>query len=125
MKRTNGKGRPRQRTARPTLESLPGMIAFYADSLEHSMLEGFAYVARGRPHHVCAFGTIETMVHGRADRPVVFDSRQVLGASERVVRDGHPERCELTLALRNGGTVRIGLDAPRERVEEVLRKARG
>jgi hypothetical protein len=125
MKLVNGKGRPRQRTARPMLESLPGITAFYADGLEHSMLEGDAFVARGRPHHLCAFGTIETIVHGRADRPVVFDSRRVLGAPERVVRDGHPERCVVTLALSNERTVRIGLDAPRERVEEVLRKARG
>ena len=125
MKRASKAGRPRQRTARTMLDSLPGMIAFYADSLEHSMLEGCATVARGRPGHVCAFGTIETKVRGIADRPVVFAVRAVLGAPERVVGHTGRERCVVTLALANGRTIRLGLDAPRQAVEEAIRKARG
>ncbi len=125
MKRASKAGRPRQRTARTMLDSLPGMIAFYADSLEHSMLEGCATVARGRPGHVCAFGTIETKVRGIADRPVVFAVRAVLGAPERVVGHTGRERCVVTLALSNGRTIRLRLDAPREAVEEAIRKARG
>ncbi len=116
--------RPRQRTAR-TLDALPGLIAFYADALEHSMVEGFVCVMPGRPRHVGAFGTIETKVRGIADRPLVLDARRVLGAPERVVRVDGRERCVVTLGLSNGRTIRIGLDAPRERVEDVLRKARG
>ena len=80
---------------------------------------------RGQPGHVCAFGTIETKVRGIADRPVVFAIRAVLGAPERVVREDGRERCVVTLALANGRTIRIGLDAPREAVEEAIRKARG
>jgi hypothetical protein len=89
------------------------------------MVEGFACVMRGRPHHIGAFGTIETKVRGIADRPVVLDARRVTGAPERVVRQDGRERCVLTVALSNGRTIRIGLDAPRERVEDALRKARG
>jgi hypothetical protein len=116
--------RPQQRTAR-TIDALPGLIAFYADSLEHSMVEGFACVIRGRPHHIGAFGTIETKVRGISDRPVVLDARRVTGAPERLVCQDGCERCVLTVALSNGRTIRIGLDAPRERVEDALRKARG
>jgi hypothetical protein len=101
------------------------MVAFYADALSHSMVEGFAMPARGRPGHVYAFGTIETMARGTVDRPVVFAVRAMLGAPERVVCQDGRERCEVTLALSNGRTARIGLDAPRERVEDVLRRARG
>lgn len=125
MKRRKKAGRPRQRTARTMLDSLPGMIAFYADALSHSMVEGFVCVMRGRPHHIGAFGTIETKVRGIADRPVVFAIRAVLGAPERVVREDGRERCVVTLALANGRTIRLGLDAPREAVEEAIRKARG
>ncbi len=124
MKPRKKSRRPQQRTAR-AIDALPGLIAFYADSLEHSMVEGFACVMRGRPHHIGAFGTIETKVRGIADRPVVLDARRVTGAPERVVRQDGRERCVLTVALSNGRTIRIGLDAPRERVEDALRKARG
>lgn len=125
MKHGSKAGRPRERTARTMLESLPGMAAFYADSLAHSMVEGFAATMRGRPFHVGAFGTVETMVRTQHDRPVVFDARRVIGAPERVVcEDGH-ERCVVTLRLSGGRTVRIGLDAPREQLEGVLRKAVG
>lgn len=116
--------RPRERTACTMLESLPGMIAFYADSLEHSMLEGHSQAMRGRPFHVGAFGTIEAMVHGTADRPVVFDARRVIGAPERVVREDGRERCVVTLELSRGRTVRLGLDARRDQVEATLAKAR-
>jgi hypothetical protein len=105
------------------LDSLPGMIAFYADSLAHSMLEGYASEVRGRPHFIGAFGTIETKIRGTPDRPVLLDARTIIGAPERIVRDGR-ERCEVTLALSDGRTLRIGLDAPRSQVEELLRKAR-
>jgi hypothetical protein len=107
------------------LDSLPGKAAFYADALSHSMVEGFVCVMRGWPHHIGALGTIETKVRGIADRPVVLDARKVLGAPERRVREGGRERCEVTIALANKRTIRIGLDAPRETVEEAIRKARG
>jgi hypothetical protein len=42
-----------------------------------------------------------------------------------VVREDGRERCVVTLARSNGRTIRIGLDAPREAVEEAIRKARG
>ena len=125
MKRRKKAGRPRQRTARATLDSLPGKAAFYADALSYSMFDGIATVVRGYPHHACAFGTIEGKVRGTPDRPVVFDARKVLGAPERRVREGGRERCEVTIALANKRTIRIGLDAPREAVEEAIRKARG
>ena len=115
--------RPRERTARTMRESLPGMVAFYADSLVHSMLEGYAAVLRGRPHHVGAFGTIESMA--RHDRPVVFDARRVIGAPERVVCEDGRERSVVTIGLPGGRTARIGLDVPRELLEGVLRKAVG
>ena len=124
MKRGKKARRPRQRTAR-TLDALPGLVAFYDDSLKYSMVDGFACVMRGRPHHIGALGTIETKVRGIADRPVVLDARKVLGDPERVVHQDGRERCVLTVALSNGRTIRIGLDAPRERVEDALRKARG
>jgi hypothetical protein len=50
------------------------MTAVYADSLAHSMIEGSISVIRGRPHHVGAFGTIETMVRTPHDRRVVLDA---------------------------------------------------
>lgn len=124
MDRRNKARRPRQRTAH-TLDGIPGLFAFYADSFAHSMIEGYAAIVRGRPHHLGAFGTIETKVRETADRPVVLDARKVIGAPERVVRDDGRERCVVTLALTNGRTIRIGLDAPSDRVAEVLRKARG
>jgi hypothetical protein len=124
MKRGKKTRRPRQRTAR-TLDALPGLVAFYDDSLKYSMVDGFACVMRGRPYHIGAFGTIETKVRGIADRPVVLDTRKMLGDPERVVRQDGRERCVLTVAPSNGPTIRIGLDAPRECVEDVLRKARG
>ena len=125
MKRRKKAGRPRQRTVRTMLDSLPGTDPFYADALSYSMVDGIATVVRGYPHHACAFGTIETKVRGIADRPVVLDARKVLGAPERVVREDGRERCVVTLARSNGRTIRIGLDAPRETVEEAIRKARG
>ena len=124
MDRRNKARRPRQRTAH-TLDGIPGLLAFYADSFAHSMVEGYAAIVRGRPHHLGAFGTIKTKVRETADRPVVLDARKVIGAPERVVRDDGRERCVVTLALTNGRTIRIGLDAPSDRVAEVLRKARG
>ena len=125
MKRGSKARRPARRTARTMLESLPGMTAFYADSLAHSMVEGFAQAMRGRPFHVGAFGTIETMVRTPHDRPVVFDARRVIGAPERVLREDGRERCVVTLGLSRGRTARIGLDVPRELLEGVLRKAVG
>jgi len=125
MSPRNRARRPAQWTARLLCESLPGMVAFYADSLVHSMLEGYAAVLRGRPHHVGAFGTIETMVRTLHDRPVVLDARTVIGAPERIVGHNGRERSEVTVALGDGRTVRIGFDVPRDRFEDALRKARG
>ncbi len=124
MRPRNKASRSRQRAARKNFESLPGMTAFYADSLAHSMLEGSISVIRGRTHRIGAFGTIETKVRGIADRPVVLDARQVLGTPERVVRKDGRERCVVMLALPNGRTIRLRLDAPREAVEEAIQKAR-
>jgi hypothetical protein len=119
----NKASRSRQRAARKSFESLTGMTAFYADSLAHSMVEGSMSVIRGRPHHVGAFGTIETMVRTPHDRPVVFDVRRVLGAPARVLRHDGRERCEVTLRCAGGRVVRVGLDALRDSVEDALRKA--
>jgi hypothetical protein len=107
------------------LESLPGIAAFYANSLAHSMVEGFAATMRGRPFHAGAFGTIETMARTTHDRPVVFDARRMIGAPERVVREDGRERSVVTLRLPGGRTARIKLDVPREQLEGVLRKAVG
>ena len=124
MKRSPNKaGRSRQRAARKNLESLPGMTAFYSDSLAHSMIEGSMSVIRGRSHHVGAFGTIETMVRTLHDRPVVVDARKVIGAPERILRHDGRERSVVTLRCAGGRIVRIGLDAPRDSVEDALRKA--
>jgi hypothetical protein len=119
----NKASRSRQRAARKTFESLPGMTAFYADSLAHSMIEGSMSLIRGRPHHVGAFGTIETMVRTPHDRPVVLDARRVIGAPERILRHDGRERCEVTLRCAGGRVVRVGLDALRDSVEGALRKA--
>lgn len=115
--------RPRERTAHE-FEGLPGLVAFYADALGHSMIEGYGAPARGRPNYVSAFGTIETKVRRPADRPVVFDARAVLGAPARVVREDGRERCVVTIALPNGKTLLIGLDAPCHVIEDAIRKAR-
>jgi hypothetical protein len=125
MRTKNKAGRSRQRTAHSMLESLPGMIAFYGDSLLHSMVKGLAIAMRGRPYFIGALGTIETKVRTMADRPVVIDTRAIIGAPERVTRDGFDlGRCVVTLALSNGRTIRIGLDAPRDTVEAAILKAR-
>lgn len=120
MRPRNKASRSRQRAARKTFESLPGMTAFYADSLAHSMIDGSMSLIRGRPQHVGAFGTIETMVRTPHDRPVVFDARRVIGAPERILRHDGRERCEVTLRCAGG---RVGLDALRDSVEGALRKA--
>lgn len=123
MRPRNKASRSRQRAARKTFESLPGITAFYADSLAHSMIEGSMSVIRGRPHHVGAFGTIETMVRTLHDRPVVFDVRRVIGAPERILRHDGRERCEVTLRCAGDRIIRVGLDALRDSVEDALRKA--
>ena len=123
MRPRNKASRSRQRAARKTFESLPGMTAFYADSLAHSMIEGSMSLIRGRPHHVGAFGTIETMVRTPHDRPVVLDARRVIGAPERILRHDGRERCEVTLRCAGGRVVRVGLDALRDSDEGALRKA--
>lgn len=115
--------RPRERTARRT-DGLPGLVAFYAPSLGYSMIAGYAQRARGRPFHIVAFGTIETLAR-REDLPVVLDARAIVGAPERIVRQDGRERCALTVRLRCGRTERVGLDAPRSQVEETLRKVLG
>ena len=122
MRPRNKASRSRQRAARKTFESLPGMTAFYADSLAYSMIEGSISMIRGRPHHVGAFGTIETMVSTPHDRPVVLDARKVIGAPERILRHDGRERCEVTLQCAGGRIVRVGLDALRDSVEDALRK---
>ena len=123
MRPRNKASRSRQRAARKTVESQPGKTAFYADSLAHSMIEGSMSVIRGRPHHVGAFGTIETMVRTPHDRPVVFDARRVIGAPERILRHDGRERCTVTLRCAGGRVVRVGLDALRDSVEGALWKA--
>ena len=118
-------GRSRQRAAHSMPESLPGMIAFYGESPVHSMAKGLAVVMRGRPHFIGVFGTIETKVRSMADRPVAMDTRAIIGAPDRVTRDGiDVGRCVVTLALSNGRTIRIGVDAPRDAVESAILKAR-
>ena len=98
-------------------------IASYEDAYDHLCIEGHAQPAPNRPHCIMAFGTIGNKVQSAADRPVVVDVRAIVGKPERKVRhDGHGwERCELTLALSDGRTIRIGLDATLESVEAAIR----
>jgi hypothetical protein len=125
MRPRNEASRSRQRAARKTFESLPGITAFYADSLARSMIEGSMSVIRGRPHNFGAFGTIETMVRTPQHRPAVFDAQRVISAPERVVREDGCERCVVTPRLPGGSTARVGLDVTRELLEALLRKAVG
>jgi hypothetical protein len=70
-----------------------------------------------------AFGTIHAKAQSQADRPVVIDVRAIVGKPRRKAPySGHGwERCELTLALSNGRTVCVGLDATLESVEAAIR----
>jgi hypothetical protein len=124
MRPRNKASRSRQRAARKNFESLAGMDAFYADCLAHSVIEESISVIRGRPHHVGAFGTIETMVRTPHDRPVLVDAHKGIGAPERILRHDGRERCEVTLRCAVGRIARVGLDALCDTVEVALRKAR-
>ena len=115
--------RPRERTARKT-GCLCCRSAFYADSHEHSMIEGYADAMRGYPHHVRAFGTIGTEAAGTADRAVVFDARKVIGSPERVMRADGRERCEVAIRTARGRIERLALDVVRDQAERVIGKAR-
>ncbi|MFO0963225.1 MAG: hypothetical protein U0625_10015 [Phycisphaerales bacterium] len=60
----------------------------------------------------------------------MLDARAIVGAPEGIVRETDGcERCELKLRLprrrRRRRLVRVGLDAPRAQVEEMLRKVLG
>ena len=122
MAPTNGARRPARRTARPKYESLPGTPAFYADSLTHSILDGQVIVASGMPFCLAAFGNIGPSCDPM--RPVVIDTRSIVGAPESVRRDGGPERSVVTIHCGRGRFVRIGLDVAREQLEAAIRKAR-
>jgi hypothetical protein len=124
MKRTSEAGRPRERTAHNGF-TLPGLLAFYAQPLEPTMLEGFVTAIRGQPYHIGAFGTIETAVPAPTDRPLAFDARAVRGRPERVLRHDGRVRCIVTLATFNGKTLRLSIDAPSDAVEAAIRRARG
>jgi len=120
----NKASRPRQRTAHAMLNSLPGSTAFYVESPSTSMLEGYASEVRGRPYLISAFDTIETIVRGITDGSVVLDVRAMIDVPEMIVRNDGRDRSLVTLRFPNGEPVRMGLDAPRPQVEEVIRKAR-
>jgi hypothetical protein len=98
-------------------------IAHYEDAQDHVCVEGHAQPAPNRPHCIMAFGTIGNQVQSAADRPVVIDVRAIVGKPRRVAPYSGKgwERCELTLALSNGRTVCVGLDATLESVEAVIR----
>ena len=98
-------------------------IAHYEDAQDHVCVEGHAQPAPNRPHCIMAFGTIHSKAQSQADRPVVVDVRAIVGKPRRKAPySGHGwERCELTLALSNGRTVCVGLDATLESVEAAIR----
>ena len=98
-------------------------IAHYEDAQDHVCVEGHAQPAPNRPHCIMAFGTIHAKAQSQADRPVVIDVRAIVGKPRRKAPySGHGwERCELTLALSNGRTVCVGLDATLESVEAAIR----
>jgi excisionase family DNA binding protein len=98
-------------------------IAHYEDAQDHVCIEGYAQPAPNSPHCIMAFGTIGNQVQSAADRPVVVDVRAIVGKPRRVAPYSGKgwERCELTLALSDGRTIRIGLDATLESVEAAIR----
>jgi hypothetical protein len=98
-------------------------IAHYEDAQDHVCVEGHAQPAPNRPHCIMAFGTIHAKAQSQAERPVVIDVRAIVGKPRRKAPySGHGwERCELTLALSNGRTVCVGLDATLESVEAAIR----
>ena len=124
MQRESEAGRPLERTARNGFP-LPGLLAFYAHPIDPTMSPGHATTIRGQPYHIGAFGTIEMPVPNMADRPLAFDARAALGRPERVVRDDGRAGCIVTLAIFNGKTLRLSIDAPGDAVEAAIRRARG
>lgn len=122
MAPTNEARRPARRTARPKYESLPGTPAFYADSLAHSILDGHATEVRCKPYRLAAFGNIGPSCDPM--RPVVIDTRAIVGAPESVRRDGGFERSVVTIHRGRGRLVRVALDVAREVLEAAIRKAR-
>jgi|LauGreDrversion4_2_1035121.scaffolds.fasta_scaffold67102_4 hypothetical protein len=71
MRPRNRASRSRQRAARKTFESLPGMVAFYADSLAHSVIKGSMSDVRRHMPHDGALGTTESIARklcARQDR---------------------------------------------------------
>jgi hypothetical protein len=98
-------------------------IAHYEDAQDHVCVEGHAQPAPNRPHCIMAFGTIHAKAQSQADRPVVIDVRAIVGKPRRVAPYSGKgrERCALTLALPNGRTIRVGLDATLESVEAAIR----
>jgi hypothetical protein len=124
MRQKSKASRPRQRTAR-TVDALPGVVAFYDDSLSESMIEGVAQPMSTRPHFIGAFGTIETMVRGAADRPVVLDARKTIDAPRVIRRCDGRERCKVSVSSACGGVIRVGIDALAPQVADVIRKAKG
>ena len=98
-------------------------IARYDDAKDHVCTEGHAQPEPNSPHCIMSFGSIGNQVQSQADRPVVVDVRAIVGKPRRKAPySGHGwERCELTLALSNGRTVCVGLDATLESVEAAIR----
>jgi hypothetical protein len=98
-------------------------IAHYDDAKDHVCTEGHAQPAHNRPHCIMSFGSIGNQVPSVAERPVVMDVRAIVGKPTRKVPYSGKgrERCELTLALPNGRTIRVGLDATLESVEAAIR----
>ncbi|MBU6335794.1 MAG: hypothetical protein KGS47_15515 [Chloroflexi bacterium] len=102
---------------------MSAVIAFYADAQDRLCMEGHACALPGRPGWLLAYGTIGRCTASLAERCVAIDVRAIVGAPERVVRHCGRERCTVTLALADGGTVRIALDVTAERAEAAIRKA--
>lgn len=98
-------------------------IAYYDDAKDHVCTEGHAQPAHNRPHCIMSFGSIGNQVPSVAERPVVMDVRAIVGKLRRKVPYSGKgrERCELTLALPNGRTICVGLDATLESVEAAIR----
>ena len=98
-------------------------IARYDDAKDHVCTEGHAQPEPNSPHCIMSFGSIGNQVPSVTERPVVMDVRAIVGKPRRVAPYSGKgrERCALTLALPNGRTIRVGLDATRESVEAAIR----
>lgn len=87
MRPRNKASRSRQRAARKTFESLPGMAAFYADSLAHSMIDGSMLDVRCHLPSDGADGTTETMARELCTRQISRRKRIKLNGPKNSAKD--------------------------------------